>query len=255
MIHELAALIASHHKILVFTGAGISTGSGIPDFRGPQGVWKTEQPVYYQDFMTSVEARREYWRQKHAGAAAFGAASPNDVHRAVVALEHAGKVERVVTQNIDGFHRAAGTDPSLLVEIHGTNALVECQTCGALSDPVPHFDRFSQTGEPPDCECGGFLKPATISFGQSLRGDDLRAAFSAADACDMVLALGSTLSVTPAADVPLRAARRGRPYAVVNRGATEHDQLGVITLRIEGDVGQFVPAAIDLAIGGGDPLR
>ena len=132
-VDALARLLAAHDRILVFTGAGISTGSGIPDFRGPTGVWKTSQPVYYQDFMASTEARREYWRQKHTGYEAFAAAQPNSVHRAIVSLERAGKVERVVTQNVDGLHRSAGSAEELLVEVHGTNSLVECQTCGTLS--------------------------------------------------------------------------------------------------------------------------
>lgn len=250
MIHPLARLLADHSRILVFTGAGISTASGIPDYRGPQGVWKTRRPVYYQDFMASVESRRAYWQQKHEDTQAFGEASPNDVHRAIVALERADRIEMVVTQNIDGLHRAAGTTPQRLIEVHGTNALIECQTCGERTEPDPHYVRFAATGEPPDCACGGHLKPATISFGQNLRADDLAAAFAAAERCDMVLALGSTLSVTPAAEIPLHGAKRGVPYAVVNRGETQHDGLGVITLRLHADVDEVVPSAVDVALGG-----
>ncbi len=250
MIEALATLLADHRRILVFTGAGISTASGIPDYRGPQGVWQTRRPVYYQDFMASAQARKDYWQQKSEDATAFGAAQPNDVHAAIVALERAGRVEMVVTQNVDGLHRTAGTSPDRLVEVHGTNALIECQSCGERTDPGPHFARFAATGEPPDCDCGGHLKPATISFGQSLRSNDLFTAFGAADRCDMVLALGSTLAVTPAADIPLRAARRGVPYAVINRGDTAHDRLGVVTLRLDADVGEVVPAAVALALDG-----
>jgi NAD-dependent deacetylase len=251
MIEALAGLLADHHQILVFTGAGISTASGIPDYRGPQGVWNTRRPVYYQDFMTSFEARRTYWQQKAEDAGTFGDAGPNEVHKAIVALEHAGRVNMVVTQNVDGLHRAAGTSPDRLVEVHGTNALIECQSCGERTAPDPHYARFSATGEPPDCACGGHLKPATISFGQNLRSDDLLAAFAAAEECDMVLALGSTLSVTPAAEIPLRAAMRRVPYVVINRGDTDHDNLGVITLRLDADVGEVVPPAVALALGGG----
>ena len=249
-VSALAELISRHDRILVFTGAGISTGSGIPDFRGPHGIWKTETPVYYQDFMNSIDARREYWRQKHAGAGAFGLAQPNQVHHKIAALERARKVEMVVTQNVDGLHRAAGTSGGKLIEVHGTNSEIECQSCGARSDPAPHLARFGQTGEPPDCECGGHLKPATISFGQSLRSVDLVAAFAAGEACDMALALGSTLSVSPAADIPLRAAQRGTPYVVINRGATDHDDYGLITLRLDGDVADIVPPAVDAALAG-----
>ena len=248
MIEALARLLADHRQILVFTGAGISTASGIPDYRGPQGVWKTRQPVYYQDFMSSAEARKDYWQQKSEDAAAFGGAHPNDVHAAIVALERAGRVELVVTQNVDGLHRAAGTSPDRLIEVHGTNAMIECQSCGERTDPAPHYARFAATGEPPDCDCGGYLKPATISFGQSLRSADLFRAFEAAETCDMVIALGSTLAVTPAADIPLRAAGRGVPYIVVNRGDTAHDGLGVISMRLDADVGEVVPAAVALAL-------
>mgnify|MGYP001824313652 CR=1 FL=1 len=248
-IQHFARELADHDRILVFTGAGISTASGIPDYRGPQGVWKTRQPVYYQDFMTSEAARREYWQQKTEDRADFGAAEPNAVHRAIVALEKAGRVEMVVTQNVDGLHRAAGTSEDRLIEIHGTNALIECQSCADRSDPDPHHAKFAETDEPPTCACGGYLKPATISFGQNLRSADLLGAFEAAEHCDLVVALGSTLSVTPAADIPLRAAQRGVPYVVVNRGETAHDGYGIITLRLEADVGEVFPAAVDRALG------
>ncbi len=248
-IAGLARMIAGAERILVFTGAGISTQSGIPDYRGPHGVWNTRRPVFYDEFMTSDASRREYWGQKLEDRGAFGDAEPNDVHRAIVRLERAGKVELLVTQNIDGLHRAAGSDPTRLVEIHGTAALVECQTCGERTDPQAHFDAFAASGRPPTCHCGGFLKPATISFGQSLRHGDLLRAFTAAERVDLVLALGSTLAVTPAADVPLAAAQAGAAYVIVNRGPTEHDRLPLVSLRLEGDVAEIVPAAIDVAIG------
>lgn len=247
-VDQLAQLLRDHRRTLIFTGAGISTASGIPDYRGPQGVWKTRQPVYYQDFMTSMAARREYWQQKTEDRAAFGAAEPNAVHRAIVSLEKAGRIEMVVTQNVDGLHRAAGTSPDHLVEMHGTNTLIECQSCGDRTDPEPHHARFAETDEPPTCACGGYLKPATISFGQNLRSEDLLGAFEAAERCDLVVALGSTLSVTPAADIPLRAAQRGVPYVVINRGDTGHDGNRIITLRLEADVGEVFPAAVELAL-------
>lgn len=247
-IDQLAALIAGGDRILVFTGAGISTASGIPDYRGPQGVWKTRQPVYYQDFMTSAAARRKYWQQKSEDRADFSSAAPNSVHSAITALDQAGRVEAVVTQNIDGLHRAAKTSPTRLIEIHGTNALIECQSCGGRTDPAPHFEQFDSTGEPPECHCGGFLKPATISFGQNLRADDLRRAFEAAQRCDLAIALGSTLMVTPAADIPLQAAMHGAPYVVINRGETGHDRIGIITLRIGADVSEVFPPAVSKAL-------
>jgi NAD-dependent deacetylase len=241
----LVGLLAGATRALVFTGAGISTASGIPDYRGPQGVWKTRAPVYYQEFMTSESHRRAYWQQKAEDAEAWGSAPPNEVHDAIVRLERAGKLEMVVTQNVDGLHAAAGTSPARLVEIHGTNREIECQSCRERSQPDLHFATFRRTGEPPVCHCGGFLKPATISFGQDLRIEDLARAFEAAERCDLVVALGSTLTVNPAASIPLAAAERGAPYVIVNRGPTEHDGRAVVTLRLEGDVVELFPPAVE----------
>ncbi|MGB5169650.1 MAG: Sir2 family NAD-dependent protein deacetylase [Acidimicrobiia bacterium] len=245
---RLSSILRSGKRLLVFTGAGISTASGIPDYRGPKGVWNSRRPVFYQDFMSSRAARVEYWSQKAEDRESFRSARPNVVHSAIVALEHAGRLELVVTQNVDGLHRVAGTSEETLVEIHGTNGLVECQTCGARVDPAGPFRSFAETGEPPTCSCGGFLKPATISFGQQLRSADLTRAFQAARRADAAIALGSTLMVTPAADIPLEAARFGSCYVIVNRGPTEHDTSPFVSLRIEGDVGAVFPQAVDEAL-------
>jgi NAD-dependent deacetylase len=243
---KLIELLRQGKRILLFTGAGISTGSGIPDFRGPEGVWKRRQPVYYHDFMRSEAARIEHWEFKLEGWAGYRDAKPNATHEAIVRLEKAGKVEAVVTQNIDGLHARAGTSTEKLVELHGTNSLIECQTCGKRTEPAPHFEEFARTRKPPACECGGFLKPATISFGQNLRNEDVERAERAAKQADLVVALGSTLSVYPAASIPLLAAGRGAPYVIINRGETEHDGMEEVTLRLEGDVGQlFAPAVIE----------
>jgi NAD-dependent deacetylase len=246
---KLVELLRGGTKVLIFTGAGISTGSGIPDFRGPEGVWKKRQPVYYHDFMRSEAARVEHWDYKLEGWPAFRAARPNATHQAIATLERANKVLAVVTQNIDGLHASAGTKPERLVELHGTNAFIECQSCGKRSDPDPHFETFRQTRRPPVCECGGFLKPATISFGQNLRNEDLERAQQAATEADLVIALGSTLSVYPAANIPLIAAARGTPYVIINRGPTEHDDLPEVTLRMEGDVSELFPPAVAESLG------
>ena len=245
---KLEDYLRSARGILIFTGAGISTGSGIPDFRGPQGVWTRRRPVYYQDFLTSEAARLEHWDYKLEAWESFRNAQPNEIHRAVVRLEKAGKVRMVVTQNIDGLHRLAGTPANLLVELHGTNSLIECQSCGERSEPEAHFNFFRTRRTPPLCACGGFLKPATISFGQSLRPNELARAQAAALEADLVVALGSTLSVYPAASFPLLAARRGVPYLIVNRGATEHDHEQCVSLRLEGEVGEIFPAAVEAAL-------
>jgi NAD-dependent deacetylase len=251
MNSELTSLIQLFRgacQILVFTGAGISTGSGIPDFRGPEGVWKRRKPVYYQDFMTSEAARVEHWDYKSEGWLAFRDAQPNATHNAIRRLEESGKLLMVVTQNIDGLHSKAGTTPERLVELHGTNSLVECQSCHKRSDPETHFQYFRTTRRPPACACGGYLKPATISFGQNLRTADLERAQRAARHADLVVALGSTLSVYPAAEIPLLAARDGVRYVIINRGPTEHDDCAEVSLRIEGDVLDIFPQAVARAL-------
>src|SRR4051794_5704592 len=244
---DLSEYLRNAERALIFTGAGISTGSGIPDFRGPQGVWTRRQPVYFQDFMSSEAARIEHWDYKLEGRDGFRDARPNAVHEAIVRLEKAGKLRCVITQNIDGLHSQAGTSAECLVELHGTNALVECQSCHGRGDPEPHFEHFRKTRRPPTCECGGFLKPATISFGQNLDPREIERASEAIAGSDLVVALGSTLSVQPAASFPLIAAQRGVPYIIINRGATDHDGHPSVALRLEGEVGEIFPAAVDQA--------
>jgi len=241
---RLVDLLRAAQRILIFSGAGVSTASGIPDFRGPNGVWTRRRPVYYDEFLASESARVEYWDYKLETWDIYQRARPNAVHDAVVALERAGKVLAVVTQNVDGLHRRAGTAPQRLIELHGTDLFVECQTCRARSAPAPHFERFMATRAAPRCECGGLLKAATISFGQSLDAGDLDRAATAARRADLVVALGSTLSVYPAASIPLLAAERGIPYVIVNRGITEHDGHPDVTLRVEGDVTEIFPDAV-----------
>lgn len=247
---NLSTSLALAGRILVFTGAGISTPSGIPDFRGPEGVWKKRSPVYYQDFLGSEESRREYWDYKLEGWESFRLAEPNAVHYALARLENAGKVEAVVTQNIDGLHGKAGSTEARLVELHGTNARVECQSCGSCSEPAAAYRHFKREGSCPKCDCGGYLKPATISFGQELKKEDLERSMEAASLCDLVVSLGSTLSVEPAASIPLVAARRGIPYFVINRGPTAHDGAPNVTQRLEGAVEEIFPPAVERALGG-----
>ena len=168
------------------------------------------------------------------------------MHQAIVALEEAGKILAVVTQNIDGLHSLAGTKS--LIELHGTNALVECQTCLWRGDPEPHYEFFRIHRKPPLCHCGGFLKPATISFGQDLNPADLEQATEAARDCDLVVALGSTLSVYPAASFPLFAAQRGVPYVIINRGPTDHDHDPSVSLRLDGSLVEIFPPAVEAAL-------
>ena len=249
-VARLANLIAASHRIMLVTGAGISTESGIPDYRGPAGVWQTQRPVEFHDFVESEDRRIEYWDQKLAAAPSIEAAAPGPVHRAAVALEAADKLEAVVTQNIDGLHSDAGTSRSILIEVHGTATEASCLACGERSPIRRHLDAFAETRVPPRCDaCGGLLKPATISFGQQLDPLTMARASQAADRCDLVVALGSTLSVYPAAEIPLRAARRGVPYAIINLGRTDHDGLAPVSLRIAADVGAAFGAAVEDALG------
>ncbi len=241
---ELLGLLKDAQNILIFTGAGISTGSGIPDYRGPKGVWRSRKPVYYQDFMRSEAARLEYWDFQLEGWQTFRHAQPNAVHQACVALEQAGQLEMVVTQNIDGLHALAGTSPARLVEVHGTNRVVECQSCHRQTEPAPHFAYFQKHHKAPRCPCGGLQKPATISFGQQLREEDLQRAAQATARADLVISLGSTLSVYPAAAIPLATAERGMPYVIINQGPTEHDEHPSLQLRLEGDVASLFPPAV-----------
>jgi NAD-dependent deacetylase len=248
---RLVEYVRACRRLMVFTGAGVSTASGIPDFRGPNGVWTRRRPVYYDEFLASEAARIEYWSFKLESWEIYRHARPNAVHDGIVALERAGKIVSVVTQNVDGLHRRAGTSPALLVEMHGTDLLVNCLRCDAASEPAAHFEAFSATRCAPRCACGGLLKPATISFGQPMRPTDLERAATAAAETDLVLALGSTLSVYPAASIPLLAAERGAPYIIVNQGATAHDDHPAVTLRLHGDVMAIVPPAVEAALAEG----
>jgi len=247
-LKQLVSLIRDSGNILIFTGAGISAQSGIPDYRGPQGVWKRRRPVYYQDFMAYEESRIEYWDFKLEGWDSFRNARPNAVHESIVKLEQAGKIRMVITQNIDGLHAMAGTSSSKLVEIHGTDLKVECQQCRKRSEPESHYEYFRETGRPPACACGGYLKPATISFGQQLVEEDMSRSSDAAASADLAIALGSTLSVYPAAAFPLMVAERGMPYVVINRGATEHDGNPLVTLRFDGDVAEIFSPVVEAAL-------
>jgi NAD-dependent deacetylase len=239
---SLVDLLAGARSVLAFTGAGISTGSGIPDFRGPNGIWTRHQPVYFQEFLSSADKRNEYWEYKCEGHASFRDARPNAGHEALVALERAARLQVIVTQNIDGLHQAAGSSPERVVEVHGTNREVECVACGKRTPPDPAVEAFLRTRTCPQCECGGWLKMATISFGQALSPRVLERAYAEATRCDLVLALGSTLSVQPAASIPLTALDRRVPYVIINRGETDHDELA--TLRLEGDVVELLPPAV-----------
>ncbi|MEZ4223653.1 MAG: Sir2 family NAD-dependent protein deacetylase [Polyangiaceae bacterium] len=242
-IRQLAELLRAARRVVAFTGAGISTGSGIPDFRGPAGVWTKRSPVYFQDFVASESARVDYWEFKLEGAAAFRDARPNAAHQALVEMERSGQLLRVVTQNVDGLHQAAGSSAEHLIELHGSNASTVCLGCDKREPIAPALLAFERTRQPPTCrDCGELLKPGVVMFGEALDLAALRQAMQDAADCDLMLALGSSLVVTPAADVPRRAAERRTPYVIVNRGETPQDALA--SFCIDADVSEVIPAAL-----------
>ncbi|MDQ3897459.1 MAG: Sir2 family NAD-dependent protein deacetylase [Actinomycetota bacterium] len=227
-------LVAGATRIVALTGAGISTDSGIPDFRGPQGVW-TKDPAAMRssniaDYVADADVRRRVWRTRLASPA--WTARPNPGHLALVELERQGRLHTLVTQNIDGLHQLAGNDPSLVVELHGTMREVVCLGCGDRGPTEPVFARLRSGEDDPHClVCGGLLKSATISFGQSLVVADLRRAERAALECDLLLAVGSTLTVSPACDLVAVGASAGARVVIVNAEPTPYDRIADAVVR------------------------
>jgi NAD-dependent deacetylase len=226
MIHE-----AGH--IVPFTGAGISTECGIPDFRSPGGLWTKNRPIPFDEFLASQEARNESWRRRFAMSEQFGAARPGRGHRALASLYRAGKVSAVVTQNIDNLHQASGIAPEHVVELHGNTTYAACLDCDnryELSWVSQRMD--AANGCAPDCaSCGGFIKTATVSFGQAMPDDAMRRAEELSRQCDLFLAIGSSLVVWPAAGFPLLAKRNGARLIIINREPTEFDELADLVVR------------------------
>jgi NAD-dependent deacetylase len=221
-LKQISDWLASAERTVVFTGAGISTESGIPDFRSPGGIWSKTQPVYFDDFMASADSRHEYWRQKASGRQEFAAATPNSGHQILAQWEAAGRVRAVITQNIDGLHQDAGSKKVL--ELHGTARFVACLDCGVRYEVGEMVDRFLATDEPPCCEkCDGLTKHATISFGQSLDPEVLEEASRLSAEADLFLAMGSSLVVQPAAGMPALACQSGSRLVIINREPTPLD--------------------------------
>ena len=222
-IECVAGWLGQARQAVVFTGAGISTESGIPDFRSPGGVWSRNRPVYYDEFLASPEARFEYWRQKAEAAADFERAEPNSGHVMLARWEQLGRLAAVITQNIDGLHQQAGSRKVL--ELHGTARWIKCVDCEARFPPMPLIEAFrNQQAVPPCPECGGRLKSATISFGQALPTDVLEESVALAESSDLLLAIGSSLVVHPAAGLPEIARRSGARVVIINRDPTDQDR-------------------------------
>jgi NAD-dependent deacetylase len=218
---------------VVFTGAGISTESGIPDFRSPGGVWSKMKPIMFQDFVSSREVRREAWTRVFNRTAGWTGATPNAGHRAVTALMDAGKVNAVITQNVDNLHQAAGATADKVIEIHGNASYAKCLACAQRYELDALEPRW-RADEDIVCEaCGGLIKTATISFGQPMPELEMRRATEAARACDLFLVLGSSLVVYPAAGLPIEARRHGASVVIVNREPTDLDAVADLVLNTE----------------------
>jgi len=246
-VERLAAMIAQADIILPFTGAGISTECGIPDFRSPGGIWTKNRPIPFDEFLASQEARNESWRRRLAMMDEFGQAQPGRGHQALASLYRAGKVPAVVTQNIDNLHQASGIAAEHVVELHGNTTYALCLDCAQRYE-VPWVREQMQTGNgcAPDCPaCGGYIKTATISFGQAMPELEMRRAEELTLSCDLFLAIGSSLVVWPAAGFPLMAKRNGSRLIIINREPTDFDDIADLVVHhdIGGVLEQFVDGA------------
>jgi NAD-dependent deacetylase len=227
-------MVKAAARVVVFTGAGISTESGIPDFRSPGGVWSRMKPIYFQDFVASEARRREAWSRTFSGAAGWTGADPNAGHYAVAALAAAGKVSAVITQNVDNLHQDSGVPADKVIELHGNASYAVCLDCGLRHELADLKAGFLERGEIPACRaCGGVVKTATISFGQPMPEAPMARAQAETQACDLFLVLGSSLVVYPAAGFPLLAKQNGAALAIVNREPTEQDAVADLVLHDE----------------------
>ena len=233
-IRSLHDLVNEAAVILPFTGAGISTECGIPDFRSPGGVWTKYQPIPFDQFMASADMRRESWRRRFAMDAQFSTARPGRGHLALASLHKAGKIPAVITQNIDNLHQASGFGPEEVVELHGNTTYATCLDCGQRHELTWVREHFEAGGEAPDCRhCGGLVKTATVSFGQAMPEAAMRQAERLTAACDLFMAIGSSLVVWPAAGFPLMAKRNGARLVILNRDPTDFDDVADLVIRAD----------------------
>ncbi len=229
-IEQLTTIISEATSGIAFTGAGISTESGIPDFRSPGGVWSKNAPVMYDDFLTSRLERIRYWKMRREMYGDFKAAKPNAGHVAIAGLEAMGHLAGVVTQNIDGLHQDAGS--TLVVELHGTNRMVACVSCGKEWEPDAVTARLDAGEDDPDCdECGSPIKSKTISFGQAMPVTEMQQAFQLSTKADVYLAIGSSLVVEPAASMPRHAKQHGATLVIINKTETPLDPMADLVIR------------------------
>jgi NAD-dependent deacetylase len=242
---ELVRTIDAARRAVVFTGAGISTESGIPDFRSPGGIWTRMAPIDFSDFLASEEARRETWRRRFAMQDTFREARPNRGHRAVAELVRRGKVGAVITQNIDGLHQASGVPDDRVVELHGNTTYAHCLDCRSRYELAPLRVAFERDGDPPICDdCGGFVKTATVSFGQAMPVEAMRRAEIETLAADLFIVAGSSLVVYPAAGFPELAKRNGASLVIINREPTGLDRIA--DLVVNRSIGETLGAAVGI---------
>ena len=240
----LQEYIDESEHCVVFTGAGISTKSGIPDFRSPGGVWTKNQPIYFQDFIDSEEARRETWKRKIETDKVMMAAKPNLGHMAIAKMAQTGEMDYLITQNIDGLHQAFGVPDEVIIELHGNATYSTCLDCGMLYENEPIKQTFQKSGMLPVCnDCGGHVKIATIAFGQTMPEDAMLRAQQVTLTCDLFISIGSSLVVFPAAGFPLMAKHNGARLVILNRDPTEMDSEAdlVINEEISATLRQVVP--------------
>ncbi len=231
---RLREMIDRARRVAIFTGAGISTESGIPDFRSPGGVWSKMSPIYFQDFIASEDKRREAWDRAFSGRAGWTGKEPNAGHYAVARLVASGKARAVITQNVDNLHQHAGVPADQVIELHGNASYATCLECGLRHEPADLMALYKATGDLPACRaCGGIVKTATISFGQAMPLGPMERAEAEALACDLFLVLGSSLVVYPANGFPVLAKDHGAQLAIVNREPTDQDELADLVLHDE----------------------
>ncbi|WP_304163915.1 Sir2 family NAD-dependent protein deacetylase [Phenylobacterium aquaticum] len=236
---QLARLISDARRIVAFTGAGISTESGIPDFRSPGGVWSRMKPITFQEFTADPDKRHEAWSRAFSGKAGWTGRAPNAGHFALARLAAQGRLSSVITQNVDNLHQDSGVPAERVIELHGNASYATCLDCGSRHELEDLRAPFLERDEIPTCRwCGGLVKTAVISFGQSMPAGPMRAAEDETLACDLFLVLGSSLTVFPAAGFPLLAKRSGATLAILNREPTELDR--VADLALQGEIGPIL---------------
>jgi NAD-dependent deacetylase len=229
---RLQDMVEEAGTVVPFTGAGISTECGIPDFRSPGGLWTKNRPIPFDEFLASQEARNESWRRRFAMGDQFGDARPGRGHRALASLHRAGKVPAVITQNIDNLHQASGFAAEHVVELHGNTTYGLCLDCAERYELSWVRQRMeAANGCAPDCRCGGFIKTATVSFGQAMPEAAMAQAQRLTLSCDLFMAIGSSLVVWPAAGFPLMAKRNGARLVIINREPTEFDEIADLVVR------------------------